>query len=50
MSEKRVVGQSGVMGSHAWGFMHVRRGGNELKMRIGRRNGSHGHLKNRYVV
>ena len=26
MSEKRVVGQPGVMGSHAYGFMHVRKG------------------------
>ena len=50
MSEKRAVGQPGVMGSHAWGFMHVRKGGNELKMSIGGRNGSHGHLKNGYVV
>ena len=35
-----------MMGSHAWDFMHVRNGGNELKMSIGERNGSHGYLKN----
>ena len=50
MSEKRAVGQLGVMGSHAWGFMHVRKGGNELKMGIGGKNGSHWYLKNEYVV
>ena len=50
MSEKCAVGQSNVMGSHAWGFMHVRNGGNQLKMNIRGRNGSHGHLKNGYVV
>ena len=35
-----------MMGSHAWDFMHVRNGGNELKMSIGERNGSHGFFKN----
>ena len=49
ISEKRAVGQPGVMGG-AWGFMHVRKCGNDLKMSIDGRNGSHGYLKNGYVV